>query len=102
MLCKIIEEQYIGYRFAPFSIHQQTITGLHVPHVTNKAASVFDALFLSFHVKFRIPVIGNESFKADDWIKEGYVDDGRRWYAFPPNWTEEQRKAAIENAEKRE
>ena len=96
-LCKTVEEHFTDFRFVPFSICKSTIAGLEVPQTNDKPASVFQALFSDNHpINFKAPTLGDDYFKADDWMIEGYVEKPRgKWYAFPPHWSEERRNEEI-------
>ena len=84
LLCDKIENRFKGYRFVPFEICQQTIDGLDVRYSDEKLNSVFHALFNN-HVDLTIwRKVGNDYFKSEDWIKEGYVDTVGGWTSYPP------------------
>ena len=84
LLCEQIEMRFIGFRFVPFHICTQTIIGLDVKDDLEKQDMIFDALFGGSHIRFNNRILGNEFYKADDWIKEGYVDIGSHWTIYPP------------------
>jgi hypothetical protein len=84
LLCDRIENRFNGFRFVPFEICQQTIDGLDVRYSDENLDTIFHALFNN-HIDLTIwQKIGNDYFKAEDWIKEGYVDTGGRWTIYPP------------------
>lgn len=73
-----------GFRFIPFELCTQTIDGLEVRYSDQNLNTVFHALF-NDHIDLTTRnTIGNEYFKSEDWIKEGYVDKGSNWTAYPP------------------
>lgn len=82
-LCDQIENRFPGYRFVPFEIYQQTIQGLDVRYVDENLDTVFNALFNN-HIDLRVSTLGNDYYKAEDWIKKGYVDDTSGWTSYPP------------------
>ena len=46
--------------------------------------TVFHALF-NDQIDFTVwQKIGNADFKSEDWIKDGYIDDGVGWTIYPP------------------
>ena len=67
----------------PFEICIQTIEGLDVRYSEN-LNTVFHALFNNHIDLNTLRYVGDKYFKYDAWIKEGYVDDGDSWTAFPP------------------
>ena len=84
LLCDKIENRFIGFHFVPFELCQQTIDGLDVHYSDEKLNSVFHALFNN-HVDLTVwRKIGNDYFKSEDWIKEGYVDTSSGWTIYPP------------------
>lgn len=83
LLCEKIEKQFVGFRFVPFEICTQTIEGLDVRYSEN-LNTVFHALFNNHIDLNTLRYVGDKYFKYDAWIKEGYVDDGDSWTAFPP------------------
>ena len=84
LLCEKIENRFKGFRFVPFEICQQTIEGLNVRYSDENLNSVFHALFNN-HVDLTIwRKFGNDYFKSEDWIKDGYVDTGGGWTIYPP------------------
>ena len=84
LLAELIEEKFAGFRFVPFDICKQSIEGLEVHYVSpEKLNTIFHALF-NDQIDISVRTIGNEYFKADKWIKEGYVDKGGHWVAYPP------------------
>ncbi len=84
LLCDQIESRFKGFRFVPFYVCTQTIIGLEVLADSEKKDNVFSAIFGSSHYKLKNRILGNEFYKADDWIKEGYVDTGSHWIIYPP------------------
>jgi hypothetical protein len=83
LLCNKIENRFKGFRFVPFEICKQTIEGLFVRYSDEYLNSVFHALFNN-HVDLAIwRKIGNDYFKSEDWIKEGYTDTGGGWTIYP-------------------
>ena len=84
LLCDKIESRFTGFRFVPFEVCQQQIEGLDVPYSDMNLNTVFHALFNN-DVDLTIGrIIGNDYFKAEEWIKEGYVDKGGGWTMYPP------------------
>jgi hypothetical protein len=84
LLCEKIETRFKGFRFVPFEICQQTIEGLSVCYTDENLNSVFHALFNN-HIDLTIwQKLGNDYFKSEDWTKEGYVESGNSWTAYPP------------------
>lgn len=84
LLCEKIEKQFIGFRFVPFEICTQTIDGLDVRYSDEKLNRVFHALFNNHIDLNTLRYVGDKHYKYDDWIRDGYVDDGDSWTAFPP------------------
>lgn len=84
LLCERIENHFAGYRFVPFNICVQKIIGLDasVSNSSDVDDLIFNALFTGFDLGGQI--LGNIYYKAGDWIKEGYVDDGHGWTIYPP------------------
>lgn len=79
-----IEEHFQGFKFVPFDICRRAIEGLQVLYSDENCKTVFHALFNN-HIQINIAnILGNSYYKADDWIKDGYVDDGSFWVAYPP------------------
>lgn len=84
LLCDKIENRFKGFRFVPFEICKQTIEGLNVRYSDENLNSVFHALFNNY-VDLNIwRKIGNDYFKSEDWINEGYVETGGGWTIYPP------------------
>ena len=84
LLCDKIEDRLKGFRFVPFEICKQTIEGLYVRYDDENLNSVFHALFNN-HVDLTTRrVIGNEYYKSEDWINEGYVEKGGGWTSYKP------------------
>ena len=76
LLCEKIEKRFEGFRFVPFAICKQTIEGLYVHYSDESLNSVFHVLFNN-HVDITLSrKVGNDYFKSEDWIKEGYRDTG--------------------------
>ncbi len=83
LLCNKIEDRFKGFRFVPFQICHQTIDGLNVRYSDENLDAIFHALF-NDHIDLTIQrKIGNDFFKAEDWIKEGYADTGSGWTIYP-------------------
>lgn len=84
LLCDKIENRFKGFRFVPFELCKQTIDGLNVRYSDDHLNSIFHALF-NDHIDLTIwRKIGNDYYKSEDWIREGYVDTGGTWTAYPP------------------
>ncbi|HEY5368846.1 MAG TPA: hypothetical protein VIJ75_07630 [Hanamia sp.] len=84
LLCDKIENQFKGFRFVPYSIFQQTIDGLNIRYSDENLNSVFHTLFNNSVDVAVQRKIGNNYFKSEDWIKEGYVDTGGGWKIYAP------------------
>jgi hypothetical protein len=84
ILCDKIENRFNGFRFVPFEICQQTIDGLNVRYSDENLDTVFHALFNDHIDMTNRRKIGNDYFKSEDWIKEGYIDTGGGWTIYPP------------------
>jgi len=84
LLCEKIEKQFIGFRFVPFEICRQTIEGLDVRYSDETLNTVFHALFNNHIDLNTLRYVGDKYYKYDDWIKEGYIDDGDNWTVAPP------------------
>jgi len=82
LLCSIIENRFKDFRFIPFHICKQEIEGLDVRYTDDNLSAIFNALFNN-QIDLNSTIIGNKFFKSEDWIKEGWVDDGARWIAYP-------------------
>ncbi|MFT3681906.1 MAG: hypothetical protein QM791_16655 [Ferruginibacter sp.] len=82
LLCKKIEDRFKGYRFVPFHISNSCIDGLSV-YYGDHPNRIFYALFNGF-LDTSVRIIGDEFYKASDWIRDGYVDDGHQWVIYPP------------------
>ena len=83
LLCDKIEARFNGYRFIPFELCRQTIDGLDVRYSDENLNTVFHALFNDqVDLKAR-NIIGNDYYKSEDWVKQGYVDEGGSWTAYP-------------------
>ena len=83
-LCDKIEDRFQGYRFVPFAICDQTIEGLWVRYSDDKPGAVLQALFNN-HIELTTKnIVGDQWYKSADWIREGYIDTGDRWVAYPP------------------
>lgn len=83
LLCEKIESRFQNYRFVPFDICRQTIAGLNVRYSDNQINSIFNALFNN-HIDLRTQILGDDFYKAEDWIKSDWVDDGGEWEVIPP------------------
>jgi hypothetical protein len=59
--------------------------GLDLPFSNESVHNVFNALFNNTFEFTKWTIIGDSYFKYDDWIKEGYVDQGGGWTIYPPN-----------------
>lgn len=84
LLCDNIEKRFNGFRFVPFEICKQTIDGLDVRYSDENLNAVFHALFNNHIDLTTWRTIGNDYYKSEDWIREGYVDDGDGWTIYPP------------------
>ena len=82
-LCDQIEKHFKDYRFVPFGICKQIIEGLYVKYDDNNRNAVFNAIFNN-HIDLNIYALGDDYYKSDDWIKDGYVDKGNGWTSYPP------------------
>jgi hypothetical protein len=78
-----IEKRFNGFRFVPFDIVAEVIEGLDVRYANRHCNTVFTALFNS-HIDLSIRTLGNDLYKSEDWIREGYVDKGG-WTSYPPD-----------------
>jgi hypothetical protein len=85
-VCAKIETRFKGFRFVPFDICTQAIEGLDVRYADDNLNAVFYALFNNHLDLSRLRVIGDNYYKSADWIKDGYVDDGNYWTAYPPDY----------------
>ena len=83
LLCDKIEKRFSGFRYVPFEICKQTIEGLDVPYSDENLNRIFNALFNN-HIDFAVMTMGNDYYKSEDWIKEGYIDKGGGWTIYPP------------------
>ena len=82
LLSQEIEVKFKNYKFIPFNICSQKLVGLDVRDALEKQDTIFSALFNS-QISFNNRIIGNKFFKAEDWIKQGYVDRGDNWTIYP-------------------
>ena len=85
LLCDRIENRFEGYRFVPFELCKQTIDGLDVSYTDENRNTVFHALFNDLIDLDTCRTIGNKYYKSDDWVKEGYVNEGGGWTMYIPN-----------------
>lgn len=84
LLCDRIEDRFKGYRFLPFELCKQKIDGLSVRYTDKNLSTVFHALF-NDHIELNTwMTIGNNYYKSEDWIKEGYSDEVGEWVIYPP------------------
>jgi hypothetical protein len=83
-LCEEIENRFKGYRFIPFNINAQTVEGLDVSYTDENLNTVYHALFNNHIKDLNIRVIGNDSYKMDEWIKKDYVEREGGWTIYPP------------------
>jgi hypothetical protein len=83
LLSKQIESKFENYKFIPFNICTQKLLGLDVRDAIEKQDTIFSAIFNS-QISFNNRIIGNQFFKSEDWIKEGYIDEGNHWTIYPP------------------
>lgn len=84
LLCSKIEDRFRGFRFVPYELCKQTIEGLDVRYSDENLNTVFHALFNNQVDLTTWKTIGNDYFKSEDWIKDGYVDEGGGWTMYPP------------------
>ena len=85
MLCEKIELQFKGFRFVPHNIYRRKIESLFIHNCNeNEACSVFNALFNNSVDFDNTETLGNDFYKSEDWIKEGYLDTGGKWASYPP------------------
>jgi len=80
-----IEDRFKGYRFVPYEICTQVMEGLDLPFSHENVHNVFNALFNNNFEFTKWTIIGDTYLKYDDWIKEGYIDQGGGWTIYPPN-----------------
>jgi hypothetical protein len=82
-LCSEIESHFLGYRFVPNAIYEQTIEGLHVNYTDDYPGVIFTAIFnREFYLKRLI--LGDKYFKNETWGRSD-VDRNDEWRIFPPN-----------------
>jgi hypothetical protein len=80
---KEVQRHFKGYRFVPFACHSSTIDAIQVPYnMEMKGCHVFNGLF-NDDVDFSARIIGDPYFGFDDWIRDGYIDNGG-WTSYPP------------------
>ena len=102
LLCDQIENRFKGYRFIPFELCKQTIEGLDVRYTDENLNTVFHALFNNHIELDTCRTIGNDHFKSDNWIKEGYVNEGEGWVIYPPtDWPGIEANRAFSNMGRR-
>jgi hypothetical protein len=82
-LCDNIEKKFPDYRFVPFHIYSQVIEGLDVRYNDEHLNRIFHALFNN-QVNFNVQYLGDEFYRHEQWIKEGYIDTGNKWTVYPP------------------
>ncbi|ADB39966.1 hypothetical protein [Spirosoma linguale] len=83
-ICAKIEDRFKGYRFVPFEICKQTITGLSVRYSDEKLDAIFHALFNNSLNLTTWNWLGNDYYKSADWIKEGWKGSDGDWIIYPP------------------
>jgi hypothetical protein len=83
LLSEQIELRFENYKFVPFNICAQKLIGLDVRDGLEKQDTIFSAIFNN-QISFNNRILGNQFYKSEDWIKEGYVDDGNHWTIYPP------------------
>ena len=84
-LTSIIEKEFSGYRFVPFSIYSQPLTEMNTGYLDEAPAAVFEAIFnRSVSIPKYTLGLGESFYKSEDWIKADYVDDGSYWIGVNP------------------
>ncbi|MFD1141284.1 hypothetical protein ACFQ4C_09200 [Larkinella insperata] len=83
-ICALMEESFDGYRFVPYSIYSQPLPGLEVNYRDQKQNTIFHGLF-NDQVDLNAQTIGDEFYKSEDWIREGYDSNNEGgWVIYPP------------------
>ena len=83
LLSQLIEETFQNYKFVLFDICGQKLLGLDARDALEKYDTIFSALFNS-QINFNNRILGNQFYKSEDWIKQGYVDTRSNWIIYPP------------------
>jgi hypothetical protein len=83
LLIEQIESRFKNYKFIPFNICAQKLIGLDVRDAMEKQDTIFSAIFNN-QICFNNRIVGNQFYKSEDWIKEGYIDNGTKWTVYPP------------------
>ncbi|AHF15784.1 hypothetical protein [Niabella soli] len=83
-----VEAAFENYKFVPYWINEQEITGLYLHHQNeNKSPTVFNALF-NDHIDLRKQQYrqqGDPCYRHEDWIKPGYdTSQEGHWTVHPP------------------
>lgn len=84
LLCQQIELRFKDFKFVPFNICAQKIIGLNTGDNVEIKDTVFDALFGSTYFSIANKFLGDDYYKSEQWIREGYIDGGSNWTIYPP------------------
>ncbi|HEY4876032.1 MAG TPA: hypothetical protein VIH86_10695 [Puia sp.] len=81
-ICNAIEKQFDKFKFIPFWVCKQTINGLDAKYSHEHLNSIFNVLFNN-QIDLNLQTFGNDSYKSENWIKEGYIHKGGQWVIYP-------------------
>ncbi|MCC5612937.1 hypothetical protein LC612_41185 [Nostoc sp. CHAB 5834] len=83
LLCSQINIKFPAYRFVPFHVLNQKIDWLNIFDTDEQPARVYHAVF-NDQLDLSASKVGNEYYRFDDWIKEGYQGEEGKWVINPP------------------
>lgn len=83
LVCSQISAQFPTYRFIPFHIVNQPIDWLNLLYTDKQPVRVYQAVF-NDQLDLSASKVGNEYYRYDDWIKEGYQREDGQWVIYPP------------------
>lgn len=74
--------------FETFGLFHSTFAGnkaqgLKLRDTDDLLKAIFHAVF-NDQINLKADTLGDEYYKYDDWIKEGFVDEGGHCVAYPP------------------
>jgi hypothetical protein len=79
----LVVEAFPGYRFVPHWFYDSPVENFMVPYSDEESNVIFNGIF-SQEYRRGSNILGDEYYRADKWVREGFVDTGGAWTSYPP------------------